>query len=147
MHIVAWLVSVNCHKAGSPHCKTFWHQMPKTYVRLYYVAIVTIPFETGRETFHFWQTHLPILLFKITLILLVRIFLQKHRKNCKCCPVSQLIVRLQWLSWIQDLNCQNCNQCLKCHKSPGLSYQLSKWQKQLSELSSIVKIVKKMLTL
>ena len=49
------------------------------------------------------------------------------------------------MSWIQVLNCQNCNQCLKCHKFPGLSFQLSKWQKHLSELwkwSSIVKIVK-----
>ena len=44
----------------------------------------------------------------------------KHRKNCKCCPVSQLIVRSQRLSWIQVLNCQNCSQCLKCHKSLGL---------------------------
>ena len=41
----------------------------------------------------------------------------KHRKNCECCPVSQLIVRKQRLSWIQVLNCQNCNQCLKCHLS------------------------------
>ena len=41
----------------------------------------------------------------------------KHRKNCECCPLSQLIVRQQRLSWIQLLNCQNCNQCLKCHKS------------------------------
>ena len=43
----------------------------------------------------------------------------KHRKNCECCPVSQLIVRSQRLSWIQVLNCQNCSQCLKCHKSLG----------------------------
>ena len=42
---------------------------------------------------------------------------KKHRKNCKCCPVSQLIVRWQILSGIQVLNCQNCYQCLKCHKS------------------------------
>ena len=45
---------------------------------------------------------------------------KKHRKNCECCPVSQLIVRSQRLSWIQVLNCQNCSQCLKCHKSLGL---------------------------
>ena len=38
----------------------------------------------------------------------------KHRKNCECCPVSQLIVRKQRLSWIQVLNCLYCNQCLKC---------------------------------
>ena len=38
----------------------------------------------------------------------------KHRKNCECCPVSQLIVRTQRLSWIQVLNCQIYNQCLKC---------------------------------
>ena len=42
---------------------------------------------------------------------------EKHRKNCECCPVSQLIVRSQRLSWIQVLNCQNCSQCLKGHKS------------------------------
>ena len=42
---------------------------------------------------------------------------EKHRKNCECCPVSQLIVRKQRLSWIQVLNCQNCNLCLKWHKS------------------------------
>ena len=46
--------------------------------------------------------------------------LTKHRKNCECCPVSQLIVRKQRLSWIQVLNCQNCSQCLKCQKSLGL---------------------------
>ena len=34
----------------------------------------------------------------------------KHRKNCKCCPVSLSIVRSQWLSWIQVLNCLNCQQ-------------------------------------
>ena len=45
---------------------------------------------------------------------------RKHRKNCECCPVSQLIVRSQRLSWFQVLNCQNCSQCLKCHKSLGL---------------------------
>ena len=43
----------------------------------------------------------------------------KHRKNCECCPVSQLIDRKQRLSLIQVLNCQYCNQCLKCHKSLG----------------------------
>ena len=43
--------------------------------------------------------------------------IDKHRKNCECCPVSQLIVKWQRLSWIQVLICQNCNQCLKCHKS------------------------------
>ena len=41
----------------------------------------------------------------------------KHRKNCECCPVSQLIVRKQRLLLIYVLNCQYCNQCLKCHKS------------------------------
>ena len=45
----------------------------------------------------------------------------KYRKNCECCPVSQLSVRYQRLSCIQAPNCQNCNQCLKCHKSAGLS--------------------------
>ena len=42
---------------------------------------------------------------------------RKHRKNCECCPVSQLIDRKQRLLLIQVLNCQYCNQCLKCHKS------------------------------
>ena len=37
----------------------------------------------------------------------------KHRKNCECCPLSQLIVRLQRLSWIQVLNCQYYNQFRK----------------------------------
>ena len=40
---------------------------------------------------------------------------KKHRKNCECSPVSQLIVRWQRLSWIQVLNCLYCNRCLKCH--------------------------------
>ena len=35
------------------------------------------------------------------------------------------------MPWIQVLNCQNCKLCLKCHKSPGLSFQLSKWQKAI----------------
>ena len=41
----------------------------------------------------------------------------KHRKNCECCPVSQLIVRYWMIVWIQVLNCQKCNQCLKCQVS------------------------------
>ena len=49
---------------------------------------------------------------------------KKHRKNCECCPVSQLIVRSQRLSWIQVLNCQNCSQYLKYHKSLGLLLSL-----------------------
>ena len=32
-------------------------------------------------------------------------FIQKHCKNCECCPVSQLIVSEQRLSLIQALNC------------------------------------------
>ena len=62
----------------------------------------------------------------------------KHRKNCECCPVSQLNVKKQRLSWIQVLNCQNCKQCLNCHKSPWFSFQLSKWQKQLCAYLHIV---------
>ena len=50
------------------------------------------------------------------------------------CQVTKIV-------WIQVLNCPNCNQCLKCHKSPGLSFQLSKWQKQLSELWKLSSIV------
>ena len=53
-------------------------------------------------------------------ILMIKTCFGKHRKNCECCPVSQLIVRSQRLSWIQVLNCQNCSQCLKCNKSLGL---------------------------
>ena len=45
----------------------------------------------------------------------------KHRKNCKCCPLSLLIVRQQRLSRIKVLNCRNCKQCLKCHKSAWFS--------------------------
>ena len=37
----------------------------------------------------------------------------KHRKNCECCPVSQLIVRQQRLSLIQVLNCQYYNEFRK----------------------------------
>ena len=44
----------------------------------------------------------------------------KHRKNCKCCPVSLSIVMNQVLT------CQKCRQCIKCHKSLGLSL-LTKW--------------------
>ena len=72
----------------------------------------------------------------------------KYRKNCECCPVSQLSVRYQRLSCIQAPNCQNCNQCLKCHKSAGLSFQnclncLSCLScPKLSKLSKIAKIVK-----
>ena len=51
---------------------------------------------------------------------------EKHRKKCECSPVSLLNVRQQRLSRIQVLNCQHFNQYLKCHKSPGLSFQLSK---------------------
>ena len=44
----------------------------------------------------------------------------KHRKNCECCPVSLLIVRRQRLSCIQVLNCQNWNYlCVKYHKDEG----------------------------
>ena len=51
------------------------------------------------------------------------------------CQVTKVVM-------IQVLNCQNCDQCLKFHKSPGLSFQLSKWQKQLSELWKLSPIVK-----
>ena len=52
------------------------------------------------------------------------------------CQVTKIVMNSGWL------NCQNCNQCLKCHKSPGLSFLLSKWQKQLSELWKLLSIVK-----
>ena len=35
---------------------------------------------------------------------------EKHCNNCKCCPVSLLIVRSQWVSWIQILSCLKCQQ-------------------------------------
>ena len=44
--------------------------------------------------------------------------IKKHRKNCKCCLVSLLIVKSQRLSSIQVLNCQ----CLKGHKFSRLSF-------------------------
>ena len=37
--------------------------------------------------------------------------------------------QITMIVWIQVFNCQNCDQCLKCHKSPGLSFQLSKLSK------------------
>ena len=40
--------------------------------------------------------------------------IQKHRKNCECCPVSLLIVRKQRMSLIHALDCQNSNRCLNC---------------------------------
>ena len=40
--------------------------------------------------------------------------------NCKCCPVSLLIVRSQWLSWTQVLNLNNFTQV---HKSPGSLFE------------------------
>ena len=45
------------------------------------------------------------------------------------------------LSWIEVLNCQIYNQCLKFHNYPGLSFQLSKWKKQLSKLLNKLSIV------
>ena len=36
--------------------------------------------------------------------------LLKHRKNCKCCPVSLLNGRSQRLPWVQVLNWQTCSQ-------------------------------------
>ena len=51
----------------------------------------------------------------------------KHRKNCECCPVSLLNVRLQILSTIKVLNWQNCSQCLKCHNSLALSGTVQNW--------------------
>ena len=47
----------------------------------------------------------------------IKPLVKKHRKNCKCCQMSLLIVKKQRLSWIQVLNCQNSNQCLNCQKS------------------------------
>ena len=77
----------------------------------------------------------------VNLLLYQEHITRKHRKNCECCPVSQLIDRYQRLSRIQVLNCQNCNQCLKCHKFPGLSFQNCQKLSQLSQLSKIDKNV------
>ena len=64
----------------------------------------------------------------------------KHHKNCKCCPVSLIILRSQRLSWIQVLNCQNCNQCLKGHKSQG-SLSLSKLSKIVGSFLTVLTIL------
>ena len=69
---------------------------------------------------HHNQCHQMIMTQLICIWIFICQHTKKHRKNCECCPVSQLIVRSQRLSWIQVLNCQNCSQCLKCHKSLGL---------------------------
>ena len=66
----------------------------------------------------------------------------KHHKNCKCCPLSLLILRSQRLSWIQVLNCQNCNQCLKGHKSQG-SLSLSKLSKIVGSFLTVLTLLKK----
>ena len=78
-----------------------------------------------RKLFVFITTTKPVrLLFTVQLLIIIipqcSKSSEKHRKNCKCCPVSLLIARSQRLSCIQVLNCQNCSQCLKCHKSLGL---------------------------
>ena len=61
-----------------------------------------------------WDFFLPIftkgILAKLNELISESDTSPKHRKNCECCPVSQLIVRSQNLSWIQFLNCQNCSQ-------------------------------------
>ena len=65
-----------------------------------------------------YQTHLPkypntLIKYKITQLRYSKNNQRKHRKNCECCPVSQLIVRQQRLSLIQVLNCQYYNQFRK----------------------------------
>ena len=44
----------------------------------------------GANTYHPTQ---PSLLAEATFIVYIFGFTEKHRKNCECCPVSQLIVR------------------------------------------------------
>ena len=117
--------------------------MLKTFVRLFYVAIVTIPFETGRETFHFWQTRLPIHLFKITLLLLVRFFFAKTSQELRmlssvtinCQVTINYDTVTQRLSWFRVLNYQCCNQCLKCHK---LKKSWKNWRKRFILLSHFI---------
>ena len=65
-----------------------------------------------KKLHQFLTNQAPIFYFQTTLL-----YMNKHRKNCECCPVSLLIVRKQRLSRIQVLNCQNSNQCLNCQKS------------------------------
>ena len=45
--------------------------------------------------------------------------INKHRKNCKSCPVSLSTVRSQWLPWYHVLNCQSLI-CPPCILSIGL---------------------------
>ena len=53
--------------------------------------------------------------------------LEKHRKNCECCPHHSLFKSHNVNVNIVVLNCQKCNQCLKCqvsgHKSLGLLFE------------------------
>ena len=59
----------------------------------------------------------------------------KHRKNCKCCPVSLLIVRKQRLPWIQVFNCQ-C-QCLNCKVGKEVPKKVpKKFQKSSKKVST-----------
>ena len=50
--------------------------------------------------------------------------LVKHRKNCKCCPVSLLIVRSQWYTWIQVHNCLKCKQFTQVHTPSHVSVRV-----------------------
>ena len=53
--------------------------------------------------------------------------IQKHRKNCECCPRHSLFKSHNVIVNIVVLNCQKCNQCHKCqvsgHKSLVLLIQ------------------------
>ena len=107
---------------------TFPHRLfalnfpPDFFPKLFFKTFFPKPFFPGPSSWLVIQTFPPN--FFLFFCEGVGGWSPKHRKNCECCPMSLLIVRLQRLSWIQILNCQNCNQCLKCHKSLRLSLSL-----------------------
>ena len=107
------------------------------------------PLFFGRQKRRFARIteNISTMIMMVAMIIMMRIMVILMMIMKKITKTSQ---ELRMLSSVtincQVLNCQNCNQLLKSHKSPGLSFQLSKWQKQLSELwklSSIVKNCKK----
>ena len=55
----------------------------------------------------------------------------KHRKNCKGCPVSLLMVIGQVTKIVMNPGSQlsDCNQCLKCYQSLGLSGWRTNWHR------------------
>ena len=75
-------------------------------------ASLTLPMSSGMTNFHknrtkgIWSNNLCFSCGPFDHFLVFRPKKkQKHRKNCKCCPVSLLIARSFGLSWIKFLNC------------------------------------------